>query len=88
MHEQQGLGSDESDVNHEELACVRNAWQQATDRASEAQELWGPRVHHHFEKDFAQVVRVGNPPLRHQRSAANTVKWQTLLIDRSWYLHG
>ncbi len=50
--------ADEGDVNHEELACVKNAWQQATRRANEAQELWGERVHYQLEKGFAKVVRV------------------------------
>lgn len=50
--------SDAEDVNCEELACVRDAWQQANDRATEAQELWGERVLYQLEKGVAKVVRV------------------------------
>ena len=52
--------SDEADVNDEELACVRMAWQQATERAIDAQMLWGPGVSSELEREFAKVVRVSS----------------------------
>ena len=55
--------TDDEDVNHEQLACIRDVWQQATDRASEAQELWGLATLQTFENGFAQIVRVRHPIL-------------------------
>ena len=42
---------------------MRDAWQQASDRANEAQELWGERVLYQLEKGFANLVRVREAPL-------------------------
>ena len=74
--------ADEDDINHEELSCVRNAWQQTTYRANEAQEQWGDRVHYQLEKGFARVVRVSFPSMCYQHSAASTVRSLLVLPKR------
>ena len=53
-----GMCADEDDINHEELDCMREAWQDATDRASSAQELWTPSLLQQLSSCFAQIVRV------------------------------
>ena len=37
---------------------MREAWQDATNRASSAQELWTPSLLQHLNSCFAQIVRV------------------------------
>ncbi|CAK0787781.1 hypothetical protein CVIRNUC_011003 [Coccomyxa viridis] len=55
------LYQDEADINHEELDCMREAWQDATDRASSAQELWTPSLLQQLSSCFAQIVREQTP---------------------------
>lgn len=61
---------------------MRNAWQQATQGADEAQELWGERVLYQLEKGFARVVRVSVPSMWYQCSAASNVRSLMVLPKR------
>ena len=65
-----GMCADEDDINHEELDCMREAWQDATDRASSAQELWNPSLLQQLNSCFAQIVRVSPDSPGNDRSTA------------------